>query len=35
MTVGDGVLPTGVYFYVIEFNDGARKPLQGRVYLSR
>jgi gliding motility-associated-like protein len=35
MTVGDGLVPTGVYFYVIEFNDGVRKPFQGRVYLSR
>jgi gliding motility-associated-like protein len=35
MTMGDGLAPTGVYFYVIEFNDGVRKPLQGRVYLSR
>ena len=35
LTVGDGLLPTGVYFYVIEFNDGNRKALQGRLYLSR
>jgi len=35
LTVGDGLLPTGVYFFIIEFNDGDRKPLQGRVYLSR
>ncbi len=35
LTIGDGLLPTGVYFFIIEFNDGARKPLQGRVYLSR
>ncbi len=33
--VGSGVVPTGVYFYILEFNDGARKPLQGRLYLSR
>jgi len=32
---GDGVLPVGVYFYVLEFNDGVRPPQQGRVYLSR
>ncbi len=35
LTIGDGLLPTGVYFFIIEFNDGNRKPLQGRVYLSR
>ena len=28
-------LPVGVYFYILEFNDGTRSPLQGRVYLSR
>jgi len=28
-------LPVGVYFYILEFNDGEREPLQGRVYLSR
>lgn len=33
--VGDGACPVGVYFFIIEFNDGAREPLQGRVYLSR
>ncbi|RZJ33006.1 MAG: gliding motility-associated C-terminal domain-containing protein, partial [Flavobacterium sp.] len=33
--LGSGVCPVGVYFYIIEFNDGARKPVQGRVYLSR
>lgn len=31
----DTILPVGVYFYVIEFNDGEREPKQGRVYLSR
>jgi len=35
ITFGDGLLPTGVYFFIIEFNDEVRKPLQGRVYLSR
>ncbi|EDP72004.1 CHU large protein; uncharacterized [Flavobacteriales bacterium ALC-1] len=29
------ILPVGVYFYILEFNDGTRSPLQGRVYLSR
>lgn len=33
--LGDGQLPVGVYFYILEFNDGTRKPQQGRVYLSR
>ena len=32
---GDGTVPVGVYFFIIEFNDGQRKPLQGRLYLSR
>ena len=31
----DKVAPVGVYFYILEFNDGSRKPLQGRVYLNR
>jgi gliding motility-associated-like protein len=35
LTIGDGLLPTGVYFFIIDFNDGNRKSLQGRVYLSR
>ena len=30
-----GKLPVGVYFFVLEFNDGERKPIQGRVYLNR
>ena len=29
------ILPVGVYFYILEFNDGERDPKQGRVYLSR
>ncbi len=29
------LLPVGVYFYILEFNDGEREPMQGRVYLSR
>jgi gliding motility-associated-like protein len=33
--LGDDVLPVGVYFYVVDFNDGSTKPRQGRVYLSR
>lgn len=35
LKLGDGVLPNGVYFYILEFNDGERKPIQGRVYLNR
>ena len=35
LNLGNNVLPTGVYFYVLEFNDGARKPVQGRIYLNR
>jgi mucin-2 len=33
--MGGNVLPVGVYFYILEFNDGTREPVQGRVYLSR
>ena len=29
------ILPTGVYFYVINFNRSNRSPLQGQVYLKR
>jgi mucin-2 len=35
LRVGSNYLPTGVYFYILYFNDGTRKPVQGRVYLSR
>ncbi|WP_162126287.1 gliding motility-associated C-terminal domain-containing protein [Flavobacterium phycosphaerae] len=35
LNLGDNLLPTGVYFFIINFNDGARKPYQDRVYLSR
>ena len=34
-SLGDGVLPVGVYFYILNFNDGQTAPIQGRVYLSR
>jgi mucin-2 len=30
-----GDLPVGVYFFILNFNDGNRQPIQGRVYLSR
>jgi gliding motility-associated-like protein len=33
--IGGNKLPAGVYFFIINFNDGFREPLQGRVYLSR
>jgi len=35
MKVGDSSLAVGVYFYVLEFNDGILNPKQGRIYLSR
>ena len=28
-------LPAGVYFYILEFNDGEKEAVQGRVYLNR
>ena len=34
-SIGSGILPVGVYFFIIEFNDGLRDDKQGRVYLSR
>ncbi|MDI1316366.1 gliding motility-associated C-terminal domain-containing protein, partial [Flavobacterium sp.] len=33
--LGNNLLPTGVYFYILEFNDGIRKAIQGRLYLNR
>ncbi|RTY95350.1 gliding motility-associated C-terminal domain-containing protein [Flavobacterium sp. GT3R68] len=34
--IGSDVLPTGVYFYIVHFNDAiGTKPKQGRLYLSR
>jgi gliding motility-associated-like protein len=33
--LGDDVLPVGVYFYVVDFNDGSTSPRQGKVYLNR
>jgi gliding motility-associated-like protein len=35
ITLGNSLLPVGVYFFVLEFNDGTKNPIQGRVYLSR
>ena len=34
-TLGDGVLPSGYYFYILNYNDGQTEPVQGKVYLSR
>jgi hypothetical protein len=33
--LNNNVLPNGVYFYIINFNDGITKAKQGRVYLNR
>jgi len=33
-TIGDGVLPVGVYFYILNYNDGATASEQGKLYLS-
>ncbi|NAS13755.1 gliding motility-associated C-terminal domain-containing protein, partial [Poritiphilus flavus] len=33
--LGDGKLPNGVYYYTIDFGDGATPPVQGVVYLNR
>ncbi len=35
LNLGNNLLPTGVYFYILNFNDGTRKAVQGRVYLNR
>ncbi len=34
-SMGDKILPVGVYFYILNFNDGQTPPTQGRLYLSR
>ena len=34
-SLGDDVLPVGVYFYYLNFNDGSTEPRRGKVYLSR
>jgi gliding motility-associated-like protein len=34
-SVGNSKAPTGVYFYILKFNDGDKNPIQGRVYLNR
>ncbi|RZK12735.1 MAG: gliding motility-associated C-terminal domain-containing protein, partial [Flavobacterium sp.] len=33
--VSGSKLPTGVYFYILNFNDATTKAVQGRLYLSR
>lgn len=34
--IGSDILPTGVYFYILHYNDSTnKKPTQGRLYLSR
>uniref|UniRef100_UPI0030EF2E2A T9SS type B sorting domain-containing protein n=1 Tax=Ascidiimonas meishanensis TaxID=3128903 RepID=UPI0030EF2E2A len=33
--LSDGILPNGVYFFIIDFGDGETKPFQGIVYLNR
>jgi len=35
MKLGNNVVPVGVYFYILNFNDGEREAKQGRLYLSR
>ncbi|MCF6130554.1 gliding motility-associated C-terminal domain-containing protein, partial [Flavobacterium sp. AS60] len=35
LNLGDKLLPTGVYFYILDFRDGTRKAIQGRLYLNR
>ena len=32
---GGNTLPNGVYFYIINYNDGQTSPKQGKVYLNR
>ncbi len=34
-TLGDNILSAGVYFYILNYNDGQTAPVQGKVYLSR
>lgn len=33
--VGSGVLPVGVYYFILELKDANNKTIQGRVYLNR
>ena len=34
-TFGNEILPNGVYFIIVYFNDGSTEPIQDRIYLSR
>jgi gliding motility-associated-like protein len=31
----NNLAPVGVYFYILNYNDGVKEPKQGRLYLSR
>ncbi len=33
--LGGNVLPNGVYFYILNYNDGQTSPKQGNIYLNR
>ena len=35
IALGDGKLPNGVYYYMLDFGDGKTPPVQGIVYLNR
>ena len=35
LNLGNNLLPTGVYFYILNFNDGIKNPIQGSLYLNR
>jgi gliding motility-associated-like protein len=35
ISIGGQKPPVGVYFFVLNYNDGVKKDLQGRVYLSK
>ncbi len=35
LRIDGGKAPIGVYFFILELNDGKKSPIQGRLYLSR
>ena len=35
LKLDNNLVPVGVYFYILNFNDGSKHPKQGRLYLSR